>query len=344
MSERAMSESAMSESAMRRTVNTARRRREGGYALVFALTVMVVILVIGLRFLAVVHSRQKTTNNEKDALQAVLLADAGIERAACELSQDMTWRGSFSEESLAGGTYSAHVTAQGTDYVVVQSEGAFRDVIRRRIAYVYTPESSGSVHTWASCYGTGTNDWNDMENLIDCADGETGTYAYHQMGAANSQMSLAGFCSDLRSVPDLKVEIVISGYTDNRARSSDALNVRWVLPTSEQSGRWHRWPSNELTQHVGARNTGRMYLDVTDDPPSGGWHWGHFGPGADLELEFESSGSVAVVEPVEAELQTLGQRSGRGGRDPFSRGTRPRPQRTVTLYVDCAGFRVTWGQ
>lgn len=332
---------------MERTIKQGHRRRDGGYALIFALAVMVVVLIIGLRFLAVVHSRQKTTNNEKDALQAVLLANAGIERAARELSQDMTWSGSFSDEPLAGGTYSAHVAGQGTNYVIVQAAGTFRDVTRRRIAYVYTPDSSGSVHVWGSCYGSSANEWDDVENLIDSADGETDAYSSHDLGDDGNAMSLAVFDSDVRSVPISQVEIVVSGYVSRQPRGNQSLEVRWVLTGSGETGQWQEWTRNDLEDHVGQQRAGRMYLDVTDDPPSGGWHWGHFRPGTDLELQFRSSGSATILEPVEegAELELFSFRSrGRGRvRPPRRPRPWPRPSRTVTLYVDCAGFRVTWG-
>lgn len=295
---------------MRLASRLGRPTGQGGYALIFALAVMVVVLIIGLRFLAVVHSRQKTTGNEKNALQAVLLADAGLERAARELSQDVTWNGSFTGEPLAGGTYSAQLTGWGTDYAIVESQGTFRDVTRRRVGFVYTPDLSGSAHVWASRYGAGPDEWQQKENLIDGADGETGSYAWHTLGEANNQMSLAGFDSDLRSVPVTKVEIVISGYVDRYVLWWDRLQVSWRLQESGESGQWHTWPRSDLLEHRGSGSTGRMYLDVTDDPPPGGWHWQHFAPGTDLELRFTSSGL---------------------------RFTR------VKLFLDCVGFQVTWG-
>ncbi len=286
-----------------------RPRGEGGYALVFALAVMLVILAVGMRFLAVVHSRHKVSDNEKTALQATLIADAGLERVVRELSQDMSWNGSFSDVPFAGGTYSASVTSRESGYVVVAAQGTFGTVTRQRVAHVYTPTDSGSLHIWASHYGTGTNEWQDEQNLIDSAEGESGWYAHHRLGEGADQMSLAGLGSDVRAVPITKVEIVISGYVSDDP-DDDYLRVQWHFSVSAATGQWHIWPNDELDDHEGIENTGRMYLDVTDDPPPGGWHWEQFYHGTDLELRLAS---VKVGDDDKVEL-----------------------------YVDCAGFRVTW--
>ena len=82
---------------MKRGDGSITHRGEAGYALIFALGVMSILLVIGLRFLAVVQARQMTTNNEKQAIQAALLADAGVARAAYELSQSKIGRASCRE-------------------------------------------------------------------------------------------------------------------------------------------------------------------------------------------------------------------------------------------------------
>jgi hypothetical protein len=282
---------------------------EGGYALVFALAVMLVVLIIGLRYLAVVHSRQKVTNNEKDALQASLVADAGIERAVRQLSLDMGWDGSYSSLPFAGGTYSASVTGRTASYVAVSAEGTYRGVTRRRTARVYTPDSSGTVRLWGSCYGTGANEWKDKEDLVDSADGEMSTHSYHKLGEGADQMSLTGFGSDIRSAAIVKVEVVISGYVSQNVYD-DNLYVQWQLPGLGASGVWHNWPESDLDAHVGSWNAGRMYLDITADAPSGGWQWQHFYHGTDIELRFCS--------------------------------VRVYTDDNVYLYVDCAGFRVTW--
>jgi Tfp pilus assembly protein PilX len=285
-------------------------RAEGGYALVFALAVMLVLLVVGMRFMAVAHSRHLISDNDKTALQAVLTADAGLQQVVRQLSQDMTWNGSYTNVAFAGGTYSASVASRGSGYVEVTAEGTYRGVTRRRGTYVYTFSGGGSTHAWGSCYGTGTNQWKNMSNLIDYAGGEQATYANHKLGEAANQMSLTGVGCDLYSVPITKVEIVISGYV-SCAPTDDYLMVRWQLPTMGAAGSWTTWPSSDLASHVGSSQAGRMYLDVTSNPPPGGWNWTLFYHGTDLELRFAS---VKV-------------------------GTDDK----VNLYVDCVGFRVTWG-
>jgi Tfp pilus assembly protein PilX len=294
---------------MRRMSWAKRARADGGYALVFALAVMLVLLVVGMRFMAVAYSRHLISDNDKIALQAVLTADAGLQQVVRQLSQDMTWNGSYTNVAFAGGTYSASIASRGSGYVEVTAEGTYRGVTRRRGTYVYT-FSGGNTITWGAGYGTGTNQWKNMSNLVDYAWGEQATYAYHKLGESANQMSLTGFGRDLYSVPIIKVEIVISGYV-SQAPSNDYLMVRWQLPTMGAAGSWTAWPSSDLAAHVGSSQAGRMYLDVTGNPPPGGWNWTLFYHGSDLELRFAS---VRV--------------SGDDG---------------VYLYVDCAGFRVTWG-
>lgn len=295
---------------MRRTRQAERAWPERGYALVFALAVMLVILVVGMRFMAVAYTRHLVSDNDKTALQAVLTADAGLQQVVRQLSLNMTWNGSYSNVAFAGGTYSASIADRGSGWVQVTAEGTYRGVTRRRGTMVYTFSGGGSTHVWASCYGTGTNQWTNMSQLIDYAGGEQSTYASHKLGESANQQSLTGFGRDLYSVPITKVEIVISGYV-SQAPTDDYLLVRWQLPTMGAAGSWTVWPSSDLAAHVGSSQTGRMYLDVTGNPPPGGWSWPLFYHGTDLELRFAS---VKV------------------GTDD-----------NVNLYVDCAGFRVTWG-
>jgi hypothetical protein len=282
---------------------------ERGYALIFALAVMLVLLIVGLRFLAVVYARQKTTDNEKKALQACLLADSGLERAVRELSENMSWNGSYSTLPLADGQYSVEVTERGAGYVTVRATGVYGGTARERTARVYTPASSGTQIIWASCFGTGANEWKSKPNLVDDADGETGAYAYHKLGESADQMSLAGFGSDIRSAAITKVEVIISGYV-TAAPVNDYLKVQWYLSKSAAAGQWLVWPASGLSSHVTVQEAGRMVLDVTNYPPPGGWQWRHFYHGTDLELRFASV-RVLIDEGV-------------------------------YLYVDCAGFRVTW--
>ncbi|MBN1918207.1 MAG: hypothetical protein JW889_09875 [Verrucomicrobia bacterium] len=282
---------------------------ERGYALIFSLGVMVVLLTVGLRFLAVIHSRQKTTDNEKKAIQACLLADSAVERAVRDLSENASWNGGYSALPLADGTYSVAVTNRGAGYVMVRAEGAFGGTTRARTACVYTPGGSGQTTIWAHSYGTGLLEWKDKERLIDRTDGENGMYANHKLGEDADQMSLGGFGSDIRSATITKVEIVLSGYT-GQSVVDDRLLVQWYLSASAAAGQWLIWPESDLDSHVYSPNTGRMVLDVTDYPPPGGWQWRHFYHGTDLELRFAS-------------LKVL-----------LDDG--------VYLYVDCAGFRVTW--
>jgi Tfp pilus assembly protein PilX len=295
---------------MRRTRQAERAWPERGYALVFALAVTLVILVVGMRFMAVAYTRHLVSDNDKTALQAVLTADAGLQQVVRQLSLDMNWNGSFTDVAFAGGTYSASIAGRGSGWVQVTAEGTYRGVTRRRGTTVYTYSSSGSGLLWAGCYGTGTNQWKNMSNLVDYAWGEQGAYAYHKLGESADEQSLAGFGRDLYSVPITKVEIVISGYV-SQTPFNDYLLVRWQLPTMGAAGSWTVWPSSDLASHVGSARAGRMYLDVTSNPPPGGWNWALFYHGTDLELRFAS---VRVLTDD---------------------GT--------YLYVDCAGFRVTWG-
>lgn len=285
-----------------------------GYALVFAVGVMLVVLAFGLRFMAVAHSRHTISDNEKVAIQATMIADAGLQRVAREVDQDVTWNGAFSDQPFAGGTYSAWIVDRDPDYIEVQSVGTFGTLTRSRCGFIYTPAGSGVAHLWGSTSGTGLNEWDAKENLFDSADGETATYSDHSLGlssaASGNQMSLAGLGSDVCAVAISKVEIVLSGYV-NTAPNNDYLQARWHLSASGTAGQWHVWSNDVLDDHVLIGQAGRMYLDVTGDPPPGGWRWEHFYHGTDLELWFAS--------------------------------VRVGPTDHVDLYVDCAGFRVTWG-
>lgn len=286
------------------------RESERGYALIFALGAMLVMLIVGLRFLAVVHLRQLTSDNEKAALQASLLADAGVARAAYELSQDMTWAAGYTDLALGDGTYSVAVTGSGADYVQVTATGSFRGTTRTRVAKVYTPAPSGTTILWGAYYGSGNIEWADPQRVIDSADGENDSFAYHLMGdPAQNEMSVAAFGSDIRGAAITKVEIVISGYISQKTNKQSLL-VAWHLAGSAATGTWHEWNTKELDGASGYDARGRLSLDVTKDPPPGGWQWRHFYHGTDLELWLmtQSSGS----------------------------------SKQVWMYLDCVGFRVSW--
>ena len=282
---------------MKRGDGSITHRGEAGYALIFALGVMSILLVIGLRFLAVVQARQMTTNNEKQAIQAALLADAGVARAAYELSQSMKWKAGCTGVPLGGGTYSVAVTGTGTGSVEVMATGSFEGTTRARKAYVYTPAGSGTTILWGGYYGSGHIEWSEPEHLIDCADGENDLFAYHPMGeSTRNEMSVGGFGSDIRAVAIKKVEVVISGYI-NQKIDKQSLLATWYWAGSGTIGPWCTWDKGKLDEHSGYDKRGRMYLDITNSPPPGGWQWRHFYHGTDLELRFmtQDAGSSSVV-------------------------------------------------
>jgi len=286
------------------------REGERGYALIFALGAMLVMLIVGLRFLAVVHLRQLTSDNEKAALQASLLADAGVARAAYELSQDMTWAAGYTDLALGDGTYSVAVTGSGADYVQVTATGSFRGTTRTRVAKVYTPAPSGTTILWGAYYGSTNIEWTTPESLIDFVDGENDLFAQHLMGEpAQNEMSVAAFGSDIRGAAITKVEIVISGYISQKTNKQSLL-VAWHLAGSGTTGPWCQWDTAALNACSPYNKRGRMYLDITNRAPAGGWQWRHFYHGTDLELWLmtQSSGSA----------------------------------KPVRMFLDCAGFRVSW--
>ncbi len=284
---------------------------QSGAVLLFALGVMLILFIIGMRFLSVTASRQMVSNNQKDSLQAQLIAEAGIADALHELEKDRNWRAGFGNKVFAGGTYSVSIKGSiSADVVELTSQSSFKNCGKSIYVNVTLPPQNGEVTVWATAEGTGPNEWHDRPRCYDSISGPNGQFAKHKIAeSGENEMTLTGPRQEKIQVKITKLEIVFYGYLDKKL-IDDYQMIRWETPKTGENGTYHNLGQAELSDIVGWGNEDYVYVDVTADAPSGGWKWSHFSENSDLQLRFES---VQVH-----------------GRDP------------VTLFVDCAGFRISW--
>ena len=72
---------------------THRSRRERGFALVIALAYLLILSLFAVAFLRLVRLNMADAFNEEARIEAINLAQAGIEKAVAELRRDSTYRG-----------------------------------------------------------------------------------------------------------------------------------------------------------------------------------------------------------------------------------------------------------
>lgn len=89
------------------------RREEAGIALVITLLVMTILLVMGTAFLSISSTETLIAINERNRVQALHLAEAGVERSIAELNVSSAYGGTTGPQSLGFGTYETTVTNGG---------------------------------------------------------------------------------------------------------------------------------------------------------------------------------------------------------------------------------------
>ncbi len=107
---------------------------ERGVALVTALLIMGILLLLGTAFLTISSTETQIAINERNAVQAFFLAEAGVNKAISQLNADSEYPGE-TDTSLGPGTFTVKVTAgAGSNQKVIEAIG-------------YVPNSTSSTRT-----------------------------------------------------------------------------------------------------------------------------------------------------------------------------------------------------
>ncbi|MFQ5962079.1 MAG: PilX N-terminal domain-containing pilus assembly protein [Candidatus Methylomirabilales bacterium] len=193
---------------------------ERGIALVTVLLFMAVLVLLGTAFLTLSSTETQIAFNERSAVQAFFLAEAGANKAISQLNADATYTGE-TDSPLGAGTFTVTVDAIPTP------AGSFD---RKRVAsFGYVPNSTapgamarvevvverGSPFRWAAFGRNGVEF--ATEGLTDSYDSETGTYDASNAGAGGD----IGSNSDV----NLKKDVTIGGDAIAGARLQKEADV-----------------------------------------------------------------------------------------------------------------------
>lgn len=192
-------------------------REERGIALLIALLLMGLLLLLGTTFLTMSSTESQIALNERNAVQAFYLADAGVNKAISDLNANANYTGSGTAElALGPGTYTVSVAAvtppvsgsfdrkdiQATGYVPNSS------VSTRAMSIVSVSMERGSVFTWALFASESLGV--DKDTVIDSYDSGKGAYGGTNVGSGAD----IGSNGDA----DLKKDVMVKGDALTGAR------------------------------------------------------------------------------------------------------------------------------
>lgn len=110
-----------------RIVRSRRCDEQGGFMLVVVLMVISVLTALSVGLLLAGQWEGIQGTKDVGYLQALNLAEAGLERALWELRMDSTWTDGWADESLGNGTYSVTVADApdvGAGWMRISSTGS----------------------------------------------------------------------------------------------------------------------------------------------------------------------------------------------------------------------------
>ena len=278
-----------------------------GAILFLTLGIMMILLSLGVMFAAVTMSRHAITGNQKDALKARCIAESAVAAALSRLATNPGWSPSSGEIDFGGGKYSLDLNRLSDTEVEITAIGIYASARYRTCVVVHVPPSSGSVYAWALREGEPAFAWQDSYRAHDDARGPNADYAVIGGGIELDQ-GLAGFRVENVPYPITKVEFVIHYYIP-QSLTGGRLEVRWRRTSDDAECSWVQMEAAELNAAVEENGLGFIAIDTTDHQPTGGWNWDIFTPELDFQIEVKSN-EVNADE---------------------------------TVWIDCAGFRISWG-
>jgi hypothetical protein len=281
--------------------------RERGAVLFLSLGMMVILLSLGLMFVGIGTSRQMITNNQGDAIKARCIAWSGIEYALSQLRADPGSGSDIGASSFGGGGYAVDISRLSETEVELTATAKYGSVTERVCVVVEIPPSSGTVYAWALREGDPAYSWASSYRAHDDARGPNADYALIVKGQ-KAEQGLAGFRIDNMAYPISKVEFVIHYFIPDEANFGARIEVRWRRVSDDKKCPWQHIDNPELIA-AAPGGVGFVAWDITSEPPPEGWIWEVFTAEPDFEIEIKQKDFNDVEK----------------------------------LYIDCAGFRISWG-
>lgn len=122
-----------------------RAERDDGFALIVVMVVISIVTIMTIGMIATgLHLDQATARGRRHSL-ALQVAEAGVDQAVYELSQDGLYPGTGGTVSVPGGQYEVTVTVPRVGWATIESTGyvpneAAANAVKRRIRAAYGPE------------------------------------------------------------------------------------------------------------------------------------------------------------------------------------------------------------
>ena len=122
-----------------------RAERDDGFAMIVVMVVISIVTIMTIGMIATgLHLDQATARGRRHSL-ALQVAEAGIDQAVYQLSQDGLYPGTAGTVSVPGGEYEVTVTVPRLGWATIESTGyvptkAAANVVQRRIRATYGPE------------------------------------------------------------------------------------------------------------------------------------------------------------------------------------------------------------
>lgn len=121
-----------------------RNRGQGGFALIFALILLILGLAVGAVIAANLTRASLNLRRQAEAVHLQALLDAGMARTLAELERDSSWSGG-SESFETGSVQVSAGLDLNPDYRRVEIEAVYRQIARRAAARVLIPGNADDV-------------------------------------------------------------------------------------------------------------------------------------------------------------------------------------------------------
>jgi len=141
---------------MKNLIQRNKLNNERGVALILAMMVMVALSLLTVNSFEMLSGSIRISRNHKDDLQALYVAEAGIEDAVIQLRVSRNWIAGFDEKDFDGNKYTVVVTV-GTDNSVITllstgKAGNFQRTLEAQVKIIGTEEFSPLEYSVAVLY------------------------------------------------------------------------------------------------------------------------------------------------------------------------------------------------
>jgi Tfp pilus assembly protein PilX len=145
---------------MKNLIQRNKLNNERGVALILAMMVMVALSLLTINSFELLTSSIRISRNHKDDIQALYVAEAGIEDAIIQLRGNRNWTAGFVEKDFDGNKYTVVVTVVetvGTDNLVITllstgKAGNFQRTLEAQVKIIGTEEFSPLEYSVAVLY------------------------------------------------------------------------------------------------------------------------------------------------------------------------------------------------